>query len=65
MAVSMPFITADGMKWVPPPSLKIPRKICNNPAIATDKKKISIDPNSCSAAAHMAVSPAAGPLTLN
>lgn len=65
MAVSMPFMTADGIKWVKPPNLKIPRRICNTPAMATDKKKISMEPNSYMAAAHMAVSPAAGPLTLN
>src|ERR1700730_2272419 len=43
----------------------MPKRICNNPATATDKKKTSIAPNCVMAAAQIAVSPAAGPLTLN
>jgi len=65
MAVSMPFITAEGIKWVKPPSLKMPSSTCNNPATATDKKKISMAPRSVIATAQIAVRPAAGPLTLN
>ena len=65
MAASMPLITAEGIKWVKPPSLKIPKSICKSPAIATDKKNISRAPNWVIAAAQMAVRPAAGPLTLN
>ena len=65
MAVSIPLITAEGIKCVNPPKRKMPSSICSNPATATDKKKISIAPKSVMAAAQIAVSPAAGPLTLN
>ena len=65
MAASIPLITAEGMKCVKPPSLNTPKRICNNPAIATERKNISIDPICVMAAAQIAVKPAAGPLTLS
>ena len=64
MAVSMPLITAEGIKWVKPPSLRIPIRACRRPATDTDRKNISMAPSSVMAAAQMAVRPAAGPLTL-
>ncbi len=47
-----------------PPSLKTPNKIWINPATETDRKNISMAPRFVMAAAQIAVSPAAGPLTL-
>ncbi len=65
MAVNIPLMTAEGIKCVKPPNRNIPINACNIPATATDRNKISMAPNSVIAAAQMAVSPAAGPLTLN
>ncbi len=65
IAVSIPLMTAEGIKWVNPPRRRMPINACNNPATATDRKNISIAPNSVMAAAQIAVRPAAGPLTLN
>ena len=65
IAASMPLMTAEGMKCVNPPSLNNPNSIWIIPATAIDKKKISMAPNWVMAAAQIAVSPAAGPLTLN
>ena len=64
IAASIPFITAEGMKWVKPPNLKTPSNTCNKPAIETERKNNSILPISVMADAQMAVRPAAGPLTL-
>lgn len=64
MAASIPFMTVEGIKCVKPPNLKMPSKIWTSPATATDKKNISILPSSVIAEAQIAVSPAAGPLTL-
>ena len=44
IAVSMPLMTAEGIKWVNPASLKMLMVICNNPAMATERKNISISP---------------------
>ena len=64
IAASIPLITADGMKWVKPPSLKTPSNSWMIPATATERKNICKLPNSVIAPAQIAVSPAAGPLTL-
>lgn len=64
MAASIPLITADGIKLVKPPNLNNPNMICKMPANATAIKNNSKEPNCEIAAAQIAVSPAAGPLTL-
>ena len=65
MAASIPLITVEGIKCVKPPNFKMPSSICKSPATATDRKKISTAPISVMATAQIAVSPVAGPLTLN
>ena len=53
------------MKCVKPPSLRKPISAWSKPATMTERKKISIAPSSVMAAEHIAVRPAAGPLTLS
>lgn len=65
MPASIPLITAVGIKLTILPAFKRPNSICSIPANNKAETNISNEPRDATEARIVAVSPAAGPLTLS
>ena len=65
IAASIPLITDEGKKYAMMPARMAPRPSCSTPAMTTAVRNASHDPSVASAVATIAVSPAAGPLTMS